>query len=271
MSSIRLELDFSEVKELQDAISQLGHPTKENFSATSASVHKAAQYVQSVWSDYLAGGELNGIKPLDKPLSPKDAHLRIEDRGDFESAVVGNSPKLDAIQHGENPVYYDMKQTHPYGKKSRVSKKGIPYLIIKFGWGTPNEKGTKRAHFNNVIPQKDYETRLKGFEISSVKTTTHLEPNSKGQPIDRQEYIWKSRLKEDDAWNNRSIGMVRMKDIRGSTYFTFRVISAKSPQGTWLYWKDGKNPVDMLGALVRTTQDNVEKIIESGIKTDIGI
>ena len=65
-------------------------------------------------------------------------------------------------------VEYDMKQTHPYGKKSRVSIKGIPYLIIPFRWGTPNGKDTKRAHFNNVIPQKNYETSVKGLEMSNI-------------------------------------------------------------------------------------------------------
>lgn len=196
MSSIRLELDFSELKELQEAVSKLGNPDKESFPATSASVHKAAQYVQSVWSDYLAGGELNGIEPLDKPLSPKDAHLRIEDRGDFESAVVGNSPKLDAIQQGENPVYYDMKKTHPYGNKSRVSKEGIPYLIIPFRWGTPNGKGTKRAHFNNVIPQAEYRTNMLPMELSSRLNSSHFEKNAKGLNIRRSEYLWGGRLKK---------------------------------------------------------------------------
>lgn len=65
--------------------------------------------------------------------------------------------------------------------------------------------------------------------------------------------------------------MVRMKDSANgkSTYFTFRIISAKSPQGSWIYHKDAKAPVDMIGALKRTVESDIRKMIEEGIKADV--
>lgn len=270
MDIINLNFDLSQLKEIQDAIKKFGAANKDTFPATSASFHNAAEYAQNIWNEYLTGGNLEGIEPLEKPINPKNANLHIVDNGDFESSVVTNSKQVEEIQQGSNPVYYDMKKTHPYGLKSRVNKDGIPYLIIPFRWGTPNGKGTKRR-WNNVIPQKEYDTIVKGMSLSRKKDTTHFEPNAKGTDISRAEYVWKGRLKDVDAWDDRSVGMVRMKDIRGSTYFTFRIISAKSPSGSWLYWKDGKNAVDMLGALGRTTKPGIEKIIEAGIKQDLGI
>lgn len=269
MAQYSMEFDLSQIKELQDAINKFGAANKDVLPATSAAFHSSAEYVQNLWSNYVyGGGKLDGLEPLEKPLSPKNVKFHIEDKGDFSSSVVSSSRQLETVQNGENPVDYDMKKTHPYGRKSRVSKKGIPYLIIPFRWGTPNGKGSTRR-WNNVIPQKEYETIIKGFESSKTTGLTHAEMNYKGQAIDRAEYIWKTRLKEVDAWDDRSIGMIRMKDVRGSTYFTFRIVSAKSPSGSWMYHKDGKSAIDMLSALDRTARTGVEKIIESGIQKDL--
>lgn len=272
MESIKLEWDFTQAQELQGLFSQFNIMSQETMPNTSKAVHKAAQYVQNRWSEYLAGGELPNIDKLENPVDPSKTGLRIEDKGAFNSEVVTGSRKVIEIQEGSDPVYYDMKQTHPYGRRSRMSKKGIPYLIIPFRWGTPNGKGTARR-WNNVIPQKEYETYVKGMELSRKTEKTHIEANAKGEPQTRAEYIWKSRLKEDQAWDDRSEGMVRMKDNANgkSTYFTFRIISAKSPAGSWLYWKDGKTPIDMLGALQKDVEPTITQIIENGIKADLGI
>jgi hypothetical protein len=172
-----------------------------------------------------------------------------------------------------------MKEKYPYGKKSRVSKKGIPYLIIPFRWGTPsgkkdaNGKDIPRGHFNNVIPQKNYETSVKGLAMSKVNIDKkYFEANVKGENIERQGYDWAKfgRLTEDQAWDDRSVGMVRMKDIASgkSTYFTFRIVSAKSPANSWIYHKDAIPPVDMMGALERTVRPKIDSIINEGIQAD---
>lgn len=270
MEKISLDFDLDSLNTLNNYITKIGAANKEVLPNTSNAFHQSAQYIQNVWSNYLYGNDkLDGIDALEKPLKPQDVNFRITDPGDFHSKVSATADRLNEIQNGKNPVYYDMKQTHPYGKKSRVSKKGIPYLIIPFRWGTPNDKGTKRAHsfFSGIIPSKEYRVNVSAMEMSYKTDKIHFEKNSKGEHIPRTEYIWKERL---EGWDNRSAGMVRMKDVRESTYFTFRVISAKSPQGTWLYWRDGTDGVDMLGALRRTVKDNVEKIIESGIRADTG-
>ena len=242
---------------------------------TSASFYEAGKHVANVWNKYLAGeGTLDGIEPLEKPIPPKDVKIKVTQNSDFDVSVKSDSERLRKIQEGENPVYYDMKQTHPYGRKSRVSAKGIPYLIIPFRWGTPNGKGTKRR-WNNVIPQADYETNVKALALSRTnKDKVHFEVNAKNQDILRAGYDWarkNGRLKVTEAWEPNAVGMVRMKDVTGSTYFTFRIISAKSPAGSWLYWKDGKNPVDMMGALERTVNKKVNEIVEKGLKADLGL
>lgn len=273
MESIKLDYDFSQMGELAQMFDKFAILDKNAMPNTSKSVHAAAQYVQNVWSNYLAGGELEGIDPLEHPISPKNANLRIENKGPFSEDIVSSSKKVVEIQTGSDPVYYDMKRTHPYGLKSRMSSKGVPYLIIPFRWGTPNDKGTKRR-WNNVIPQAEYDTVVKDLQLSRTNALkNYYQNNAKGQSIQRAGYDWAKfgRLKKVDAWNDRSEGMVRMKDTRGSTYFTFRIISAKSPMGSWLYWKDGKDAVDMIGALKNTVQERVANIIETGIRSDLGL
>lgn len=275
MTTYKIEFDLTELKNLAEKFKQ----TVENAPAaalpnTAAAVARASQYVHNMWTGYLSGEQqLEGISALSGVTSAMVRSIRTRNNGDLSYTVYSDSMQLEKKIKGSKEVEYDMKKTHPYGNKSRVNKNGIPYLIIPFRWGTPNQKGTKRAHFNNVIPQKSYETNVQALALSSInEMKKHFESNYMGQDIVRQGYDWakNGRLKEEDAWDDRSVGMVRMKDMANgkSTYFTFRIISAKSPQGSWIYHKDAVPAVDMMGALVRTVRPEVERIVKQGIKAD---
>ena len=109
------------------------------------------------------------------------------------------------------------------------------------------------------------------MKISSVNNfKKYLEANAKGEMIERQGYNWakNGRLKDDMAWNDRSAGMVRMKDVTGSTYFTFRIISAKSPANSWIYHKAAKPALNYMAALETASKPQIEKIINNGISLD---
>ena len=275
MTTYTIEYDLSELKKLNDRFAK----TIENAPAaalpnTAAAFARASEYVRNMWTSYLSGDQpLNGIEFMPGVTSSMVRSIRSRYNGDLDYTVYSDSLQLERKVHGSKEVEYDMKKTHPYGKKSRVSKKGIPYLIIPFRWGTPNQKGTKRAHFNNVIPQAHYETSVKGLEMSKVNVDkNYFESNFKGENIERKGYDWAKfgRLKEDQAWDDRSVGMVRMKDMASgkSTYFTFRIISAKSPQGSWIYHKDAVPAIDLMDALVRTAKPGVDRIISEGVQAD---
>lgn len=275
MTTYKIEYDLTELKNLANKFKD----TIENAPAaalpnTANALAQAAKYVHNMWTGYLTGSQpLNGIDFMSGVTSAMVRSIRSRYNGDLSYTISSDNRQLEQKVHGSKEVEYDMKQTHPYGKKSRVSKKGIPYLIIPFRWGTPNGKGTKRAHFNNVIPQASYETSVKGLAMSKVNIDKkYFEANVKGENIQRQGYDWAKfgRLTEDQAWDDRSIGMVRMKDMASgkSTYFTFRIISAKSPENSWIYHKDAIPAVDMMGALVRTVKPQVDSILREGIKAD---
>lgn len=275
MTTYTIDYDLSEVKKLFENFTQgMGTAALPN---TDAAFGRAAQKVRQMWIGYLDGSvQLPGVPTPDKVTSAMVRSIRTQDKtteNEFHHTISSDNRQLEQLEKGQKEVEYDMKQTHPYGKKSRVSKKGVPYLIIPFRWGTPNSKGTKRAHFNNVIPQANYETSVKGLQMSKVnELKKYFEANFRGESIQRQGYDWakNGRLKEEDAWDDRSVGMVRMKDMATgkSTYFTFRIVSAKSPQNSWIYHKDAKPALKYIEALEAAARPEVEKIIEQGIKAD---
>ena len=273
MTQYTIEYDQAELKKLADNFSR--GMTTAALPNTDAAFNRAAQKVRQMWIGYLEGSvQLPGVETPDKVTSAMVKSIRTENKTtdqEFFHTISSDNRQLEQLQNGQKEVEYDMKQTHPYGKKSRVSKKGVPYLIIPFRWGTPNQKGTKRARWNNVIPKAAYETNVKGLEISAVnEMKKYFEANFHGENIQRQGYDWakNGRLKEEDAWDDRSVGMVRMKDITGSSYFTFRIVSAKSPASSWIYHKDAKPAIKYMEALETAARPEVEKIIEQGIKAD---
>ena len=273
MTTYNIDYSLAELNSLVKAFANTVENAPEAALPNTASAFgKAVHYVHNLWTGYLTGdNDLDGIEHLDNVTSAMVQSIRTRKNGAFDYTISSDNRQLEQAIKGRKEVEYDMKKTHPYGNKSRVSRKGIPYLIIPFRWGTPNKKGTKRAHFNNFIPQKNYETSVKGLELSSLnELKKYYEANAKGEDIERQGYNWakNGRLKEDQAWDNRSIGMVRMKDVTGSTYFTFRIISAKSPASSWIYKKPAKPGINYMQALEQAARPEVERIISQGLKAD---
>lgn len=269
MTTYKIEYDTAELKKLAEKFSK--GMTTAAFPNTDDAFRRAAIKIRQMWIGYLDGSvQLPGVNNPDKITSAMIRSIKLKDNttdSEFSRTVYTDNRQLEQLNKGSKEVEYDMKKTHPYGKKSRVSEKGVPYLIIPFRWGT--EK--KRAHFNNFIPQKNFNTAVKGLEISSKnELKNYFEKNFKGENVERQGYNWAKfgRLTEDQAWDDRSVGMVRMKDVTGSTYFTFRIISAKSPANSWIYHKDAKQALNYLAALEQAARPEVEKIIREGLKAD---
>ena len=211
------------------------------------------QIVYNLWTDYLAqNGSLDGIDFFDNSHNYIQS-IKMKSKNDYSRTVYSDSQGLEKVAIGTNDVEYDMKKTHPYGRKSRVSKKGIPYLIIPFRWGT--KKGNR---FNNFIPTKLYTTKALKLRKTSKKDSTHYEKNALGQNIERAEYNWGGRLKDVEGMPK---GLVRMKTDK-SAYFTFRIISAKSKPDSWWYRKQGKPGIDIMGALERTAKPQIDEVVK---------
>ncbi len=233
---------------------------------TKSAFDMASKLIQKSWQNWAMGGSLPGVSDIKNPNSRLASSIKIRSINDFDVSIETDSRYMERIQNG-TPAF-DMKETYPYGHKSRVSKKGIPYLIIPFQWGTPNREGGGRAHIANTIPLEVYKIlQSRNFKKSVQKTETHIEPNAKGEGIERHEYEWGDRINDEDLGNAN--GMVRMKSNPTSTYFTFRVISAKSPEDAWKRKAVPANHV--VEAVESSTRKQVEDILQAGLESDLGL
>lgn len=233
---------------------------------TKTAFDHAAKLIQKSWQNWAMGGSIAGAVNIKNPSPNLARSIKIRRIGDFDVSIETDSPYMERIQNGT--AEFDMKDTYPYGKKSRVSKKGIPYLIIPFQWGTANGKGGARAHFGNTITQEVYEILKSGkFKKSIRKTETHIEPNASGENIERAEYDWGDRLNDENSGNMN--GMVRMKANKKSSYFTFRVISADSPPNSWKRKAIPSN--DVVSAVEKQTRKAVEDLLHEGLEQELGL
>jgi len=242
---------------------------------TAEAFNTATDYVKYIWQNWAMGNEsLGSIGKIKHPSATLTASIKSKRLGHFDAVIYSESRRMRRIQDGT--PQFDMKDTYPYGRKSRVSKKGVPYLIIPFRWGTPNANGEGRAHFVNFIPKPMFKT------IGKMKTSrrlaivdkkgeiiggeTHFEKNYAGDDIERSNYNWGGRHEGEGDMN----GLVRMAG--GGGYFTFRVISALqlvTAPNSWV--KKAVPSVDIEGALASAATPVIEDVIEKGIIADLDL
>jgi hypothetical protein len=273
MIKLDITVDGGLLKQLAARMSAAGLD-KNSLPATSAAFEASKGTIRAMWAGWAMGGELKGIGKIKNPSAKLADSIKTRDFGPFSAEIYSESPHAERIQKGTPEL--DMKTTHPYGPRSRVSKEGIPYLIVPFRWGTPNSKGGARAHFSNFIPVPMFNVikkmgtseRLAKYDKKKNITggQTHFEANYAGDAIERSDYAWGGRHNDEGNMN----GMSRMSGKGG--YFTFRVISAKQLVTRPYSWiRKAVEPADVTGALERTARPMIERIVEEGIKADLGI
>ena len=248
------------------------------FPLTKQELWDCAMTIENTWKGWAMGGDIPGIKNIPKPNSKLAASVKHspERSGAFEYTIFSDHPLMADYQHGKDETI-DMKAADsPWlnGKKSRLNKKdGSPYLIVPFSWGT----GT--GHFRNVVPA-GIQKALRSRALSSRLPTMHTEPNARGEDILRHEYNWGGRVSEDEAQHTDKngnltgydAGMVRMEDSaykngNHGTYFTFRVISAKSAADKWIQHRH-TDAIDVVGGLKKTFEKDFTESVQAAIKAD---
>ncbi|MCQ2577552.1 MAG: hypothetical protein MJ176_03360 [Treponema sp.] len=235
---------------------------KDVMQATKSAFAQSAHLLKGEWGKWAEGGSLPGAENIKTPSTNLAQSIRVHEKGPFDYIVGTNSRNMERIVEGQKA--YDMKETYPFARKSRRTKDGRGYLIIPFRWGTPNDKGGARAHYRNVIP-KELKKIVERFKVTINTKEHHLEPNYRGELIERQEYFWGDRLNDEDA--GMANGMVRMAG--GGGYFTFRIITEKNMFNGNKWWKKAVPPNDVLSALVRNNEKAIGELIDTGILTDL--
>ena len=269
MVKVRITADSPALQELAAAVTQLGR--KGLLPSTEAAFLRGAKMIRNGWQEYGSGKKaLPGVPAMKKPSRNYAAAVKIRQDGPLSYTVSNESKAAALLEYGTSG--YDMKLTHPYGRKSRVglhwnekSKvlERVPYLIVPFSWGTPNV-----VTFHNTMSEDIYE-KARQLKKSKVTGETHFEENWAAVAIERHEYEFTERLKTDDAGAYEN-SMVRMSDMATgkSTYFTFRVISARSPQNSWL--QKGQPARHVTVGLQKEYSETIMSDIQQALKTDLG-
>ena len=266
---------------LQARLKEIGDGS---MPATTSAFRQGAKIVQTEWKNYALGEPIPGSSyKLKSPTGHYAAGIKVRNEGPFDYTVYNDSLVAHALEEGTPQL--DMKTTHPYGEKGRVANHGtkknprwVPYLIVPFRWGTPKATG---GHFRNIIPEQIYQMlqmqMKKGvFVRTRVLPTTHGEPNFWGDQVQRAEYEGED---ERSDWGSMLQGIggniegmsVMAADTarkRSSAYFTFRVISAESPAGSWI--KPATPPMHIAQHVADNVRNIVEDMVQSGLKMDLG-
>lgn len=294
----KIDESFLSVVELVKK-AELGMPISTQFPNAFASVRKAAEMVRDQWKAYAAGEQLPDGKRIHRPTSGPGSYYNSITMVDESSSwnwnfrVSSSSPIAGIIEHGTNG--YDMKLTHPYGEKGRVAEKRIPkrlgggirrvpYVIVPFQWETPNAG----AHVGpkNIIPKQIYNRMITGRDKSGsekFKRTFVLDekthsPNFWGDIQDRSVYKWGSRLdamgilglEESEKTGIPFIhGLTRHGEKGNTSYWTFRVISADSPEGSWI--NKGIKPIKVAEQTANAKREEVRNMIHDGFVEDLKI
>lgn len=193
---------------------------------------------------------------------------------------------------------YDMRRTHPFGKKGRVTKPklgpggkvisqwkvknkdgsyrtvmaGSPYLIVPFFHKT-SAKGGEKRRLGDVYRDVLKQTKAEGFQRSTVTTSANqsskASPNAFGEMIQRAEYDWGSRIKLPEEPENQNLqDMVVMNQQKQTQYMTFRVVSVNSPASTWQH--PGIQAKHHLENTVRESEEVVKESLDTALKGDLG-
>jgi hypothetical protein len=269
----------SHLEELQFLLAKMGQQAG-TLPRTAAAMHSGASYVKDTWQKYATGEHpLPGIMPLKNPSIKYARSIHINKIGPFQYEIVSEAEIARWIENGTEQL--DMKTTHPYGPRSRVSEKGVPYLIIPFRWGTPSRNGG-RVGFRNIIPDAVYNIvkNKEKFRQTRALMTTHNEPNARGEQVERRNYsdaagqsAWGDQLtaemNEEVTPNMEGMSSMVGQNRRAAGYFTFRIISANSPRHSWI--KPATPARNVTKGVQEYTKDTIESIVDTAIAEDLGL
>ncbi len=268
--------------QLAELVSSLEAVSSKAMPSTYRAFKMATALVQYTWKSYAMGAPIPGGGPrLKNPSGGYAKSIKIRTLTPLAKEIYSDSPIAHYLEEGTKQ--YDMKETHPFGKRSRVVKKdrykngklvaskGDAYLVIPFRHGVP---GT--ASYGGMLPSELYKIIRNGIKeetiiLSSLQKGRKVEPNYKGELIPRKKYNWGTRLTGIGVRDLE--GMVVMdvstkKSVR-SGYMTFRVISVNSPANKWIQKaRAGKHITQFV---VKNTSAAVNDIIISALKKDMGV
>lgn len=215
----------------------------------------------------------------------------------FSHEVYSEDKMVHWLEKGLKP--FDMRMTHPFGKKSRRVKPrmvngkmvqqweatrkdgskytvaaGDQYLIIPFRHKTKGKAGGKKKTLADVYPEVQKTMGMEDFQRSTVTKSPaksgKQSPNAWNEMVKRAEYSWGSRLEFPEAEEFKNLqGMVVMGPAKQSQFMTFRVVSVNSQNGTWQH--PGIKARHYLENIVKRGEAKIQTVISESLSKDLGL
>jgi len=231
----------------------------------------ASALIQHTWKCYAMGAPIPGSTMRIKHATGAYAgSIKVRFLSPFNYEIYSDSKIAVFLEKGTKQ--YDMKETHPFGKRSRVSKEGISYLVIPLRHGTPETKGY--PPMPGQVYNKIREIIKRDENLMSTRAAGRkYSPSHRGELVPRAKYQWGARF--TGTGFDQLEGMVVMniptgKEKGRSAYMTFRVISAEnSPAMKWIV--KARPAMNITKHVAEETAKEIERIIEFGLKQDLGI
>ncbi|KKL91064.1 hypothetical protein LCGC14_1898430 [marine sediment metagenome] len=255
--------------QLAELVGSLEFMSSKMMPHTYQAFKRAVALVQYTWKCYAAGADMGGGMKLKRPTGAYARSIKTRFYAPFNYEVFSDSKVAKFLEEGTKE--FDMKKTHPFGKRSRVTKKGQGYLIIPFRHGAPG------SVYYPPLPEQVYKqikaiAKQADFKLASRAQGKKYSPNYKGEMIPRARYKRGTPITGLGDENLEGLMVVNIgatpKEKR-SAAVTFRVISENSPAFKWI--RPAMPGMHITKHVVENTQDAVKDLIETGLKKDMGI
>lgn len=285
MITIQAEMDDSLVDLIAKMRSfQQNFPMSVLFPQGAAALKGAAYAIESQWKSYASGEPLPDGERVKSSSGGYAASINTRQESVWHYVTSSKAAVARWLEEGTSEL--DMKETHPYGPRGRVAEKKIPkrlgggvryvpYLIIPMRWATPGSGAHMGA--KNIIPDQIYKMltaktkdKKQKFGRSVVLEGKTASENFWGELQSRNTYQWGDRVSGVGGNIEGLVAMAGQPNKQGrrqSTYFTFRVISADSPAGSWI--KPAQKAMRIAEQTASFMQAKVNTMIADGFQADM--
>jgi len=254
---------------LAELVGSLEFMSSKVMPETYKAFKRAVALVQYTWKCYAMGADMGGGMKLKRPTGGYARSIKTRFYSPFNYEVISDSKVAKFLEEGTKEL--DMKKTHPFGRRSRVTKSGQGYLIIPFRMGVPGSK------YYPPLPKQLYmqiRQMAKQNELILMKRVPGktYSPNYKGEMIPRVKYTGGTRITGTGDENLEGLMVVNLSASpveKRSSYMTFRVISENSPSFKWI--RKAMPGMHITKHVVENTQEAVRDLIEMGLRKDLGM
>ncbi|MBI3131480.1 MAG: hypothetical protein HYZ13_09155 [Acidobacteria bacterium] len=204
-----------------------------DFPEYARAAEEVAENAERLYRGYCLGEPTPSGRALQRPSGALARSIRRESTDLLLWALRNESPYAEGLEQGFPDR--DLKKSLPTAPKARRAKDGSLYLIIPLRHGVPGTRG--------LSPMLTEVYRLaRVLQHSRVLGAPSLRTSATGVDVPRFAYRWNGPLSaqalaaagHDAETTGRYQGLVRMGRKGHTTYLTFRVMSQKSPAGSWI-------------------------------------